>query len=97
MTTQVLSKPGKGGDGKGAAALLCILTLAEAERDHILSTLALCGYNRTRTAQVLGISIRGLRTKLHTYERHGFAVRSPQGEGVVNSASSAKVKSQNAA
>jgi DNA-binding NtrC family response regulator len=43
-------------------------TLAEVERRHILQTLALCGYNRTHTARLLGISIRCLRLKLHQYQ-----------------------------
>jgi DNA-binding NtrC family response regulator len=43
-------------------------TLAEIERRHILQTLALCGYFRTHTATLLGISIRCLRLKLHQYE-----------------------------
>jgi DNA-binding NtrC family response regulator len=44
-----------------------VLSLAEVERRHILQTLALCKYNRTHAATVLGISIRCLRLKLHEY------------------------------
>jgi len=44
-----------------------VATLAEVERRHILQTLALCGYNRTHAAALLGISIRCLRLKLHQY------------------------------
>ena len=44
-----------------------VLSLAEVERRHILQTLALCKYNRTHAATLLGISIRCLRLKLHQY------------------------------
>jgi two-component system response regulator AtoC len=43
------------------------ITLAEMEKKLILDTLAKENNNRTKTAQVLGISIRTLRNKLHTY------------------------------
>lgn len=49
-------------------------TLAEVERNHILSMLSLCENNRTRAAKRLGISIRCLRTKLHQYAQEGFEV-----------------------
>jgi two-component system response regulator AtoC len=42
-------------------------TLAEVERVHILRVLEACGGNRTRAAEVLDISIRTLRNKLHEY------------------------------
>ncbi len=45
-----------------------IPTLAEVERRHILGTLAMCRYNRTHAAKLLGVSIRCLRLKLHQYE-----------------------------
>ena len=51
-----------------------IPTLAEVERKHVLNTLRLCRNNRTHAAKVLGLSIRGLRIKLHRYEQDGFAV-----------------------
>ena len=54
-----------------------IPTLAEVERRHILDTLELCENNRTRAAKVLGLSIRGLRLKLHEYENEGFQVPPP--------------------
>lgn len=54
-----------------------IPTVAEVERRHILNTLHLCGNNRTRAAKVLGLSIRGLRLKLHEYEREGILVPAP--------------------
>jgi len=47
-------------------------SLADAERDIILKTLDQTGQNRTRAAQVLGISVRTLRNKLAQYVRDGF-------------------------
>jgi two-component system, response regulator FlrC len=42
-------------------------TLAEVEREHILNTLTRCNGNRTHTARILRISLRGLRNKLRDY------------------------------
>ncbi|HZR62054.1 MAG TPA: helix-turn-helix domain-containing protein [Xanthobacteraceae bacterium] len=50
-----------------------IPTLLEVERSHVLNTLHLCGNNRTLTAKMLGLSVRGLRMKLHQYQKAGFA------------------------
>src|SRR5262245_36231235 len=55
-----------------------ILTLAEVEREHVLNVLRLCGYNRTHAASALGISIRGLRMKLHEYGSQGIPVPPPK-------------------
>jgi len=44
-----------------------IPTLAQVERRYILQTLALCKYNRTHAAALLGISVRCLRLKLREY------------------------------
>jgi DNA-binding NtrC family response regulator len=52
--------------------------LADIERDHILATLASCEGNRTRAANVLGISIRCLRNKLHLYAADGVKVPEPK-------------------
>jgi DNA-binding NtrC family response regulator len=52
-------------------------TVAEVERDLILETLRHCLGNRTRTAAVLGISIRTLRNKLNDYAAKGAAVPRP--------------------
>lgn len=43
------------------------MTVAEAEKQLIINTLAFCNQNRTRAADMLGISIRTLRNKLHEY------------------------------
>jgi DNA-binding NtrC family response regulator len=45
------------------------ITLDELERRHILTGLERCGGNRTRAAQLLGISVRTLRNKLRDYNR----------------------------
>lgn len=47
-----------------AAKMLVGQTLAEVERRVILQTLRHCHGNRTRTAQMLGISLRTVRNKL---------------------------------
>ena len=41
--------------------------LSEVERDHIIRSLEQNGGNRTRTAEMLDISIRTLRNKLNEY------------------------------
>jgi DNA-binding protein Fis len=51
-----------------------VLPLAEAERIYVLRVLKLCGNNRTHTARLLGISIRGLRMKLRKYKDEGISV-----------------------
>lgn len=47
-------------------------TLSEMERKLILQTLQLTQQNKTRAAQILGISIRTLRNKLHEYREAGI-------------------------
>ena len=49
-------------------------TLADLEKQHILSTLKQCEGNRTRTAETLDINIRTLRNKLNEYKEQGEAV-----------------------
>jgi len=44
-----------------------LLTLAEMEKSHILSALNHCKGNRTHAANLLDVSIRTLRNKLHEY------------------------------
>ena len=43
------------------------ISLQELEKRHILEMLATQNYNRSKTAQVLGISVRTLRNKLQLY------------------------------
>ncbi len=44
------------------------MSVAEAERLLIIKTLEACGDNRTKAAEMLNISIRTLRNKLHEYK-----------------------------
>ncbi len=50
---------------------LPIKKLAEVERDLILQTLKVTEQNRTRAAEILGISIRTLRNKIQEYKEEG--------------------------
>jgi two-component system response regulator AtoC len=43
------------------------ISISEAEKELILRTLDHCNQNRTKAAQLLGISIRTLRNKLNEY------------------------------
>lgn len=53
-------------------------TLAEVERDLIISMLAHFDGNRTRAAEALAISIRTLRNKLHEYRSSGLDLPEPR-------------------
>lgn len=44
------------------------LTLKEVEKEQIKQTLDFCGWHRKQTAEMLGISERGLRDKINLYE-----------------------------
>ena len=48
--------------------------MEEVEQEMILETLSHCLGNRTRAAEMLGISIRTLRNKLHEYRASGVPV-----------------------
>ncbi|MBU8538517.1 sigma-54-dependent transcriptional regulator [Falsiroseomonas tokyonensis] len=52
----------------------------EVERELILETLSHCLGNRTRAAEILGISIRTLRNKLGEYRSAGIAVPPAPGQ-----------------
>jgi DNA-binding NtrC family response regulator len=58
----------------GSVAALIGRRVEEVERDLILETLSHCLGNRTRAAEILGISIRTLRNKLHEYRAQGAPV-----------------------
>ena len=47
------------------------MTIWEAERRLIFETLQKTGNNKTKAADVLGITVRTLRNKLHEYEEKG--------------------------
>jgi DNA-binding NtrC family response regulator len=57
-----------------SAAALVGRRMEEVERELILETLSHCLGNRTRAAEMLGISIRTLRNKLHEYRAAGVTV-----------------------
>ncbi|HEY5086499.1 MAG TPA: helix-turn-helix domain-containing protein, partial [Gemmatimonadaceae bacterium] len=50
----------------GVLVRLSSLNVEEAERELILKALEMAGNNRTRAAELLGISVRTLRNKLNT-------------------------------
>jgi len=52
----------------GAPGLEAGVSIAEVEKQLILKTLEACGENRTRAAEMLDISVRTLRNKLHEYK-----------------------------
>jgi DNA-binding NtrC family response regulator len=52
-------------------------TLEEVECELVLRTLRYYGGNRTRSARMLGISIRTLRNKINEYAAKGIAVPEP--------------------
>jgi DNA-binding NtrC family response regulator len=54
--------------GEAASGLQPGMSVAEAERILIIKTLEACGDNRTKAAEMLNISIRTLRNKLHEYK-----------------------------
>lgn len=61
-------------------------SIADAERDLILETLAYCKGNRTHSALLLDISLRGLRNKLNGYHRQGFAIPEAKRKEILPSA-----------
>jgi len=63
-----------------AVAALVGRRMEEVERDLILETLGRCLGNRTRAAEILGISIRTLRNKLAEYRGAGVSVPPAPGQ-----------------
>jgi DNA-binding NtrC family response regulator len=55
----------------GEAGYPADLPLAEVDRLHTLRVLDRCGGNRTRAAEVLGITVRTLYNRLDAYRRAG--------------------------
>jgi len=55
-------------------------TVADIERQLILETLRHCHGNRTHAANILGISIRTMRNKLHEYAEDGVEIPPPRGD-----------------
>jgi two-component system response regulator FlrC len=68
--------------GAGGAPITALVgrRMEEVERDLILETLTHCLGNRTRAAEILGISIRTLRNKLQEYRSAGVAVPPAPGQ-----------------
>ncbi|MBS7810585.1 sigma-54-dependent transcriptional regulator [Roseococcus pinisoli] len=63
-----------------AIATLVGRRMEEVERDLILETLGRCLGNRTRAAEILGISIRTMRNKLAEYRGQGLPVPPAPGQ-----------------
>ena len=59
--------PDMQGNGNGSG-IHAGMTVAEAEKQLVFKTLEHCNQNRTKAADMLGISIRTLRNKLNEYE-----------------------------
>ncbi|MDR2400207.1 MAG: sigma-54 dependent transcriptional regulator [Deferribacteraceae bacterium] len=51
-----------------------ISTIADMERELILKTLKQVSYNRTRAAELLGITVRTLRNKINEYRAAGISI-----------------------
>jgi len=51
------------------------ITLKDAERSLIMKTLDDQNQNRTKTADILGISVRTLRNKLNEYRKEGLSIQ----------------------
>ncbi len=61
-------RPDRNRPRKRASGLVAGTTLAEAERDLIVTTLEHTGGNRTHSASLLGIGVRTLQRKLRLYD-----------------------------
>ena len=59
------------------------LDVGEAERVLIQRALVASGQNRTRAAQLLGISVRTLRNKLQEYRAAGLPVTPAPGQAPI--------------
>ncbi|MDK9700074.1 MAG: sigma-54 dependent transcriptional regulator [bacterium] len=66
----------KGGSLSGTVGL----SMHELEKQHLLATLSAQGFNRTRTAEILDISIRTLRNKINEYRAEGTFIGESGGD-----------------
>ena len=75
-TAQPTAEAGEAPQEEGAIDMTAFVgkTVADLERELILSTLEHCIGNRTHAANILGISIRTLRNKLRQYSDAGVEV-----------------------
>jgi DNA-binding NtrC family response regulator len=62
-------------EGVAAARVVSPVSLEELEKKHILSVLEKNRWNRTKAAEILGISIRTLRNKITAYREQGEYIR----------------------
>ena len=69
LITDDFSFPGlvKKHDGGESGGLEVGKTVSQMERELVLKTLEHCGDNRTRVAEMLGISVRTMHNKLNEY------------------------------
>jgi DNA-binding NtrC family response regulator len=67
----------------GRVAALVGRKMEEVEQELIIETLSHCLGNRTRAAEILGISIRTLRNKLTEYRTAGVAVPPAPGQAFI--------------
>jgi DNA-binding NtrC family response regulator len=62
-------------EGVATSRVVSPVSLEELEKKHILSVLEKNGWNRTKTAEILEISIRTLRNKITAYREQGEYIR----------------------
>ena len=75
LTVEELRLDGDIGEEGGMESLDNIsLTLRQMEKELILRRLNRTGGNRTRAAEMLGISVRTLRNKINQYRTEGVAI-----------------------
>ena len=75
LTVEELRLDGDIGEEGGMESLDNIsLTLRQMEKELILRRLNRTGGNRTRAAEMLGISVRTLRNKINQYRTEGAAI-----------------------
>ena len=75
---QIILKSAPVPDNEGALTLLPGLPLSDAEEAYILLTLKSLGNNRRQTAEILGISLRTLQSRLTDLRTRGKWVGSQE-------------------